>query len=81
MSLNDIKAAVYRRLSVGNTRELKSQIPALVEGRDLRTKSAWAQILAELDEVRAEMQSAFAEIRSTAEATDAAFAAARRLAA
>ena len=79
--MNAIKTAVYSRLSVSNTRELKAQFPALVKGLDLRYKASWVQILKNLDEARDEIQAAFDELRTVMEATDAVIAQAKQLAA
>ena len=79
--MNAIKTAVYDRLSIRNTRELKAQFPALAKGLDLRYKSSWEQILKNLDEAQAEFQAAFDELRTAMEATDAVVAKAKQLAA
>ncbi|WP_211517532.1 hypothetical protein [Geitlerinema sp. PCC 9228] len=45
MKISEIKQEVYRLTRTQNTKELKKKYPNLTQGRDLRYKAQWSQIL------------------------------------
>ncbi len=50
MKLPELKAAVWCRVGVANTKALKQQRPDLTQGRDLRYKAEWLAIYAQVQQ-------------------------------
>ena len=52
MKMQEIKQEVYRLSDTNNTQQLKKEHPDLTEGRDLRYKKYWSEILEKLKELQ-----------------------------
>ena len=56
MKMQEIKQEVYKLSDTDNTQQLKKEHPDLTEGRDLRYKEQWTEILEKLKELRIQGQ-------------------------
>jgi hypothetical protein len=52
MTLNMLKQAVFSLTCTGNTKQLRKQHPKLTQGRDLRYKIPWLEILDQIKQLR-----------------------------
>jgi hypothetical protein len=52
MKLQAIKQEVFSLTSTSNTQQLKKERPDLINGRDLRYKAQWLEILEQLKDLR-----------------------------